>query len=121
MAVVRKRWRRSTCDPFTSSFHATARYRENMADKPSFAEALLTWFALPVYVWQGLGVRKRIDRMTPPPHDGDLVFGGEGEPLKLLVLGDSSAAGVGVEKIEDCFAGHLPRILAERTGRPVTA
>ena len=92
-----------------------------MAEKPSFAEALLTWLALPVYVWQGLGVRRRIDRLHPPPHDGDLRFDGEGEPLKLLVIGDSSAAGVGVEKIEQCFAGQLPRLLAEKTGRPVTA
>ena len=28
-----------------------------MPPKPSFAAALLTWLALPVYVWQGLGVR----------------------------------------------------------------
>ncbi len=92
-----------------------------MTSKPSFADALFTWLALPVYVWQGLGVRRRIDRMTPPPHDGDLHFAGEGEPLKLLVVGDSSAAGVGVESIEQCFAGFLPRFLAEKTGRPVTA
>ena len=92
-----------------------------MTSKPSFTEALFTWLALPVYVWQGLGVRRRIDRMTPPPHDGDLHFKGEGEPLKLLVVGDSSAAGVGVETIEQCFAGFLPRFVAEKTGRPVTA
>lgn len=92
-----------------------------MTSKPSFAETLFTWLALPVYVWQGLGVRRRIDRMTPPPHDGDLHFKGEGEPLKLLVVGDSSAAGVGVETIEQCFAGFLPRFVSEKTGRPVTA
>ena len=92
-----------------------------MASRPSPAQALLSWFALPVYVWQGLGVRRRIDRMLPPPHRGELRFAGEGDPLKLLIVGDSSAAGVGVDAIEKCFAGLLPRLLAETTGRPVTA
>ncbi len=27
--------------------------------------SLLTWLALPVYVWQGLGVRRRTTRMLP--------------------------------------------------------
>ena len=27
--------------------------------------ALLTWLAFPVYVWQGLGVRRRTTRMLP--------------------------------------------------------
>jgi lysophospholipase L1-like esterase len=92
-----------------------------MPPKPSFAAALLTWLALPVYVWQGLGVRRRIDRMAPPPNAGELRFDGKGEPLKLLIVGDSSAAGVGVDAIEKCFAGFLPRFLAGKTGRPVTA
>ena len=26
---------------------------------------LLTWLAFPVYVWQGLGVRRRTERMLP--------------------------------------------------------
>ena len=26
---------------------------------------LLTWLALPAYVWQGLGVRRRTSRMLP--------------------------------------------------------
>ncbi len=92
-----------------------------MTSKPSFAQALLTWFALPVYVWQGLGVRRATHRMTPPAHDGELRFEGEGVPLKLLILGDSSAAGVGVEEIGLSFAGQLPRLLAQQTGRPVSA
>ena len=27
--------------------------------------ALLTWLAFPVYIWQGLGVRRRTTRMLP--------------------------------------------------------
>lgn len=94
-----------------------------MADKPhpSRAAALATWAALPVYVWQGLAVRRRTQRMAPPVHPGELRFEGQGAPLRLLVTGDSSAAGVGVDTIQESFAGILPRLLRERSGRPVSA
>jgi len=82
---------------------------------------MLTWFALPVYVWQGLGVRRRTGRMAPPPNAGTYEHAGRGTGLSVLVIGDSSAAGVGVEAIEDCFAGQFPRLLAQETGRPVAA
>ncbi|WP_443114601.1 SGNH/GDSL hydrolase family protein [Herbaspirillum seropedicae] len=44
---------------------------------------------------------------------------GSGAPLRLLVVGDSSAAGVGVEHQEQALAQPLARHLAGRTGRPV--
>lgn len=40
-------------------------------------------------------------------------------PLRLLVLGDSTAAGVGVESIRDGLAGNLARVLAQDTGRGI--
>ena len=40
-------------------------------------------------------------------------------PLRLLVVGDSSAAGVGVPHQRDGLAGHLARCLADELGRPV--
>jgi lysophospholipase L1-like esterase len=88
---------------------------------PTKLEALATWLALPVYVWQGLGVRRRTTRMPPPEALSELEFPGRGAPLRLLVLGDSSAAGVGVERIDQSFAGVLPQRLSERSGRPVIA
>lgn len=57
---------------------------------------------------------------TAPP-SGDGVYGGHlpGDPLRLVVLGDSSAAGLGVDSPEETpgalLAGHLARI----AGRPV--
>lgn len=88
--------------------------------RPSHLEALSSWLALPVYVWQGLGVRRRTRRMAPPPNSAIRDFAGDGKPLRLLVIGDSSAAGVGVDSIDKCFAGLLPRFVSEQTGRPVT-
>lgn len=88
---------------------------------PTRLESLFSWIALPVYVWQGLGVRKRTRRMPPPHNPGTLNFGNGDEPLRLLILGDSSAAGTGVNDIAKSMSGMLPRFLHERSGQPVSA
>jgi len=44
---------------------------------------------------------------------------GTDKPVRLLVLGDSTAAGVGVETIRDGLAGNLARALAARLDRRV--
>lgn len=45
------------------------------------------------------------------PRSGEL---GAGPPLRLLIAGDSSAAGVGVDRQADGLSGQLTRPLAER-------
>lgn len=79
----------------------------------------LTWFAFPAYVWQGLGVRRRTERMLPA--EGPVLhrIDGNGPDLSLLVLGDSSAASVGIGRSEDGLAHQLSLIITERTGRAV--
>ena len=76
-------------------------------------EALLSWLAFPVYVWQGLGVRRRSIRLAPPTHDGWRESRGTygGKALKILIVGDSSAAGVGVLTIDESLGGQLPDLL----------
>lgn len=78
-----------------------------------------SWLLVPVALWQGIGVRRRIRRMPPPP---GLPFGreGEGEPeLKVLVIGDSSAAGVGAAQMTDTLGPQIARRLSARTGGAV--
>lgn len=82
-------------------------------------ESLISWLALPVYMWQGLAVRRRTTRMPPPETDGWVRHSGAGKPLHLLVVGDSSAAGVGAATIENSLGGVLASLLAEATARPV--
>ena len=53
--------------------------------------------------------RPRLQEPTGP-REGGL---GQGPDLRLLILGDSAAAGVGVATQDDALAGHLPRILAQ--------
>lgn len=84
------------------------------------SKALYSWIAFPVYVWQGLAVRMRIERLLPAdlPHAGE--FAGAGREIRLLVAGDSSVAGVGMTRLEDTLAYNVARALADRTGRPVS-
>ncbi len=59
-------------------------------------------------LWQGARVRRDILRLPEP--DG-ARSGGDGE-LRLLILGDSSAAGVGVDRQERALSGCIVRALA---------
>jgi lysophospholipase L1-like esterase len=43
----------------------------------------------------------------------------EGEPIELVILGDSIAAGLGAERRKDTLGARLAKSLAKRTGRPV--
>ncbi|PSK95582.1 lysophospholipase L1-like esterase [Murinocardiopsis flavida] len=86
------------------------------------AAQVLVWAAVPVLVVQGRGVRRTTPRLPEArgpagasPTAGEPV----GPPLRLLVVGDSTAAGVGVESHGDGIAGRLGAELAARTGREV--
>ncbi|KUM23201.1 G-D-S-L family lipolytic protein [Mesorhizobium loti] len=81
--------------------------------------ALLTWLAFPVYVWQGLGVRRRTTRMLPAQGPVLHEIRGTTPAIALLVLGDSSAASVGIEQSENGLAAQLAGLIAERTDRTV--
>jgi len=85
-------------------------------------ESLLSWLALPIYAWQGTGVRKTSLRLPPPAHSGWVKSTSKKgkNSLKVLLIGDSSAAGVGVRRIEDSLGGQLPSVLSELTGKSVS-
>ncbi|HHZ10599.1 MAG TPA: SGNH/GDSL hydrolase family protein [Rhizobiales bacterium] len=80
---------------------------------------LFSWLLFPVYVWQGLAVRRRTERMLPAEGPVLHEVDGAGPALRLLVVGDSSAASVGIGRSEDGLAHQLALILAQRTGRAV--
>ena len=72
----------------------------------------------PLLAWQALRTRQRMPRLPEAqgPRSGVV---GDGSTLRLLVAGDSSAAGVGVALQSQALAEPLARKLAERTGRRV--
>jgi lysophospholipase L1-like esterase len=81
---------------------------------------LLSWLAFPVYAWQGIGVRLRTRRLLPAEGPVTHTLPGSGAPLRLLVLGDSSAASVGIERTDGGIAAILAGMIARDTGRAVT-
>jgi lysophospholipase L1-like esterase len=72
----------------------------------------------PLLVAQGLHARRRTPRLpeAPGPRQGSV---GRGPGLRLLVTGDSSAAGVGVGHQSRALAAPLARYLAEEAARRV--
>ena len=74
-------------------------------------EISLKLLLAPLLIWQGLRVRKHalILPEATGPRSG---ITGKGDPLRLLILGDSSAAGVGVETQDTALLGQLIQRLA---------
>ena len=85
----------------------------------TFLAGPVSWLLLPVALFKGLGVRRTVPRL-PPPRGRPKGQIGEGEAgTRLLIIGDSSAAGVGADQIEDTLGPQLATLLHEATGRPV--
>jgi lysophospholipase L1-like esterase len=73
----------------------------------------------PVLFAQGHRLRRDTPRLPDAAFPWQGTVAGP-RPLSLLVLGDSTAAGVGADTQDDALPGHLGRELAARTGRGVT-
>ena len=69
----------------------------------------------PLLLWQGRRVRATALRL--PEAAGERSR--EGGALRLLIVGDSSAAGVGAAHQDEALAGCLARLLSTRLGQPV--
>lgn len=74
---------------------------------------------LPVVVVQGMVLRRRVPRLPParPPHHG--LVPGAGAILRMLAVGESPVAGIGIERSDDTVAAATARSLARLTGHPV--
>lgn len=81
----------------------------------------LTLALLPVALPQALWTRRTALRLPPAGGDAHGLVGAAfaGTPLRLLVLGESTVAGVGVDELEAALAGQLAQALAQRLQRPV--
>ncbi len=71
----------------------------------------------PLLIAQAMSTRKRAPVLPEAqgPREGQLGSGAH--PLRILIAGDSSAAGVGVLNQDHAFAGHFTRTLHRRSGR----
>ena len=80
---------------------------------------LLTPPLLPILLAQGYWLRKTTPRL--PDAAGPLTgtISGEHEPLQLIVLGESTVAGIGAETHESGLTGQLALALKHHTSRSV--
>ena len=79
---------------------------------------LAFWLLLPFVALQGLRVRRRAPRFAAAegPLQGRT---GQGNPLRLLAIGDSIIAGVGAKTIEAALTGQMAQALANRLDRAI--
>jgi lysophospholipase L1-like esterase len=68
----------------------------------------------PLLIFQAVQTRRRAPVLPEAagPREGRAAGQGEGRAIRVLIAGDSSAAGVGVAHQERAVAGHLVRTLA---------
>ena len=88
--------------------------------RASLAACLFASLALLPLVWaQGASTRRRVPRLPPakPPHHGWVP--GIGEPLRLLVIGESPVAGIGLSSNDEAVSAVTARALARLTRRPI--
>ena len=69
----------------------------------------------PLLVAQAIATRARAPRLPEPVGEREGTVG-RGPLLRLLILGDSSAAGVGVAQQSQALVGYLPPALARQAG-----
>ena len=72
----------------------------------------------PLLVAQAIGTSLRLPRLPEPTGKRQGVVG-RGTPMRLLVCGDSSAAGVGVDQQRDALAQRMAAGVAEAAGARV--
>lgn len=81
--------------------------------------AILTPPLLPVLLAQGYWVRKRTPRLPDAGAPREGTAAGEGEPLKLIGLGESTVAGIGAATHETALTGQLALALGRDLKRTV--
>ncbi len=93
--------------------------RRGMIDLKNRIVAAAAFPLLPVLFVQGRGVRRRTPRLPDAAGATEGVAAGRGEPLRLVVLGESTVAGVGAAAHDRALSGCVASSLARATGRPV--
>jgi len=107
--------------PSSTSASPISRASDHGAPVGRAAAALAVKLVLaPLLVAQAVRTRRGAPVLPEAEGAREGVLGtGSAPPLRLLVAGDSSAAGVGVERQEQAVVGHLVRALHAALDRPV--
>lgn len=80
--------------------------------------SILSYAVAPIALMQGIYLRRTIPRL--PEAAGERRGRvGDGDALRVLVFGESTAAGVGADTQQEALGGQVARALAEQTGKQV--
>ncbi|MBY8965417.1 SGNH/GDSL hydrolase family protein [Algiphilus sp.] len=74
---------------------------------------------LPLFAWQAARMRRDTPRLEEAPGPREGRIDGEGPPLRLAAVGESTVAGVGAPDHASALAGQCAKTLAARSGRAV--
>ena len=120
-SACRARRPRRRSVPSSRSASPTSRASDDVVRVAHPAAALALKLALaPLLVAQAIATRRRAPVLPEAAGAREGVLGDDGSPpLRVLVAGDSSAAGVGVAEQEQGVIGHFVRSLHRATGRPI--
>lgn len=77
--------------------------------------ALVLPFA-PFLWWQGVRLRRRVGRLPDAAGEREGTAGGGNETLNLLVIGESTVAGVGAANHAEALTGQIAEFLSLKTG-----
>lgn len=81
---------------------------------------LTTAALFPILLYQGKRTRRNTPRLPEASGDTSGQYGVGKPGLRILVIGESTAAGVGVERHEQGLASQLAREVYQRTGQAVS-
>jgi lysophospholipase L1-like esterase len=74
---------------------------------------------LPLVALQGAATRRRVPCLPPVKTPCRGLVPGQGVTLRMLAMGESTVAGVGLAHGDETMAAATARAVARRTGRPV--
>ncbi|GAB4353349.1 MAG: SGNH/GDSL hydrolase family protein [Gammaproteobacteria bacterium] len=85
-----------------------------------YSAAWLLLIALaPLIILQALHLRRTALRLPPAGGERQGRIAGNGKPLRLLVIGESTVAGVGAESHDEALSGRLAAALHRQTGKSI--
>ncbi len=90
-----------------------------MADLKTRIVAAAAFPLLPLLIVQGKGVRRRTPRLPDAAGPVEGTVPGAEPPVRLLVIGESTVAGIGAATHQTALTGCVAAALARRTGRAV--
>ena len=80
---------------------------------------ILTPPLLPILLAQGYWIRKRTPRLPDAAGPLEGIVNGEGEPIRLIAVGESTVAGIGAATHETALTGQLALALSRHSQRSV--